>query len=102
MEKKDCKIELCETCGCFVFQGQTMTCANGHDIDISKLTRKEVIPFYQMLIENHFNELESEIVKSFNSKIMSKWKPSALIYIKDMAWKNIAKNKTTYPLVFNI
>lgn len=97
MEKN--KIQLCEECGCFVFKGKIMKCANGHDIDISKLTRDDVAPFYVMLIENCDNDT---LIHSFNLKITSKWSGSALEYIKKKAWKQVASNKIPNNFVFDI
>lgn len=99
--KNENKIQLCEECGCFVFIGAKMQCANGHDIDVSKLTRDDVVPFYQMLIENA-TEPDGEIVVAFNKKILGKWSSSVLTYIKDKAWKQVASNERQNNIVFDI
>lgn len=96
---KDCKIQLCETCGCFVFIGKTMKCANGHEIDISKLKRDEVVAFYRMMIEAVNDD---KVVVNFNDKIIKKWSLSSLSYIKNKAWKQIADQEKSNNLVFDI
>ncbi len=93
------KIQLCEECGCFVFYGRTMKCANGHDIDISKLTRDDVVSFYVIMIEDCSNDL---IIADFNKRIINRWSDSALVYIKEKAWKQIASNKLPNNFVFGI
>lgn len=95
----EAKIQLCEECGAFVFHGKTMTCGNGHQIDLSKLTRDDVVSFYVMMIEDCSNDL---IIADFNKRIINKWSDSALVYIKDKAWKQVADNNTPINFVFGI
>jgi hypothetical protein len=58
-------------------------------LDVSTLTRDEVVPFYRNLIQS--NPSDDEVV-SINQLILTKWKPSGLIYIKEKAWKGINSN----------
>lgn len=53
-------------------------------LDVSNLTRSEVVPYYTYLIISSPSDGE---VKRMNDLILSKWKVSGLMYIKDRAWK---------------
>jgi hypothetical protein len=55
--------------------------------DVSNLTRAEVVPYYTQLILNNHQPGNDEEVKRVNQLILSKWKVSGLIYIKENAWK---------------
>lgn len=55
---------------------------------VKDLTRDNVVPAYVHLITAGNNEA----VRAVNKIILSKWKPSGLIYIKEKAWK-IVENK---------
>jgi hypothetical protein len=52
--------------------------------DVSKLTREQVVPYYTYLIISNPSDGE---VKRMNDLILTKWKVSGLIYIKEHAWK---------------
>ena len=51
---------------------------------VFKMTRNEVVPYYRNLILE--NASDKEVIR-VNQLILSKWKPSGLIYIKEKAWK---------------
>lgn len=53
-------------------------------LDVSNLTRDQIAPHYAYLIIA--NQSDGE-VKRMNDLILSKWKVSGLIYIKEKAWK---------------
>jgi hypothetical protein len=52
--------------------------------DVSNLVREQLVPYYAYLIISNPSQAE---VKRTNDLILSKWKPSGLLYIKDKAWK---------------
>jgi hypothetical protein len=52
---------------------------------VNTLTRDQVVPFYIDLILYG----KDDDVKRVNELILSKWKTSGLIYIKEKAWKTI-------------
>lgn len=54
--------------------------------DVSKLTRDRVVPYYIDLI--CMNRTDEEVIR-VNQLILSKWKPSGLIYIKEKAWRYV-------------
>jgi hypothetical protein len=54
--------------------------------EVASLTRDEVVPHYRKLI---LSKPTDEEVKRVNQLILSKWKPSGLIYIKELAWKGL-------------
>ena len=56
------------------------------------MTRDDVVPFYADLIVRG-NDYEC---KRINALILSKWKPSGLIYIKEKAWKTEYKGMTLF------
>lgn len=52
-------------------------------VDVSKMTRNDVVPYYASLIISG-----SEVhTKRINALILQKWTPSGLLYIKERAWK---------------
>lgn len=53
-------------------------------VNLHYMTRDDVVPFYKDLIAR---QAPDEEVKRINNLILSKWKPSGLIYIKERAWK---------------
>lgn len=53
-------------------------------LDVSSLTRAEVVPYYTYLIVSKSSDGE---VKRMNDLILSKWTASGLLYIKAKAWK---------------
>lgn len=57
----------------------TKTFVNTH-----QMKRIDVVPFYVSLILSNADDKE---VKRVNDLILSKWKPSGLLYIKEIAWK---------------
>lgn len=57
--------------------------------DVSKMTRDEVVPYYEFLISS--SPSDGEVIR-INNLILSKWSNSALTYIKEKAWKLLAKN----------
>lgn len=52
--------------------------------DVSNLTRAEIVPYYTYLI---ISDPSDEEIKRMNDLILTKWKVSGLIYIKEKAWK---------------
>lgn len=54
--------------------------------DVTDLTRDNIVPYYRHLIKN---DATDEEVKRVNQLILSKWKVSGLIYIKEKAWKGL-------------
>lgn len=56
-------------------------------LDVSNLTRAEVVPYYTYLIVSSPSNGE---VKRMNDLILSKWKMSGLLYIKEQSWKEAA------------
>ncbi len=59
--------------------------------DVSKLTRKQVVPYYTNLILASVetgNALGNPEVLRINKLILSKWTDSALDYIKKLAWRD--------------
>ena len=54
--------------------------------EVASLTRNEVVPYYRKLILS--NPSDEEVLR-VNQLILSKWKPSGLIYIKELAWKGL-------------
>jgi hypothetical protein len=63
---------------------KTMLIINEPLKDVTNLTRDQVVPYYRHLI---LNAVSDEEVKRVNQLILSKWKVSGLIYIKEKAWK---------------
>lgn len=59
-------------------------------MDLTKMTRKDVIPLYVDLIKKGVGS-SPEII-NFNMNIINRWSNSALIYIKEEAWKIIKKS----------
>jgi len=58
--------------------------------DVSKMKRNDVIPYYLNLIKDKIAIWEfgdGKEIERINNLILSKWKPSGLLYIKDKAWK---------------
>ena len=53
-------------------------------VEVASLTRNEVVPHYRKLI---LSRPSDEEVIRVNQLILSKWKPSGLIYIKEKAWR---------------
>lgn len=53
-------------------------------IDISKMKRNDVVPYYTLLI---ITDSCSPDVARFNELIISKWSTHALLYIKNKAWE---------------
>jgi hypothetical protein len=53
-------------------------------MDVSNLTRAEVVPYYTYLIISNPSDGE---VKRVNDLILAKWSASGLLYIKEQAWK---------------
>jgi hypothetical protein len=53
--------------------------------DVSNLTRAEIVPYYTYLIISNASDGE---VKRMNDLILTKWKVSGLVYIKEKAWKS--------------
>jgi hypothetical protein len=73
---------------------------NNRLTDVSTLTRDQVVPFYRQLIEDDFlkdNASTDEIFR-VNNLILSKWKPSGLLYIKNKAWAEYVLNLIPYKL----
>lgn len=61
-------------------------------IDVSKMTRDDVVPYYASLIVSG-----SEVhTKRINALILQKWTPSGLLYIKEKAWKTEVNGMTLY------
>jgi hypothetical protein len=52
-------------------------------VNLYNMTRDDVVPFYAHLILAQ-DDVET---KRINSLILSKWKPSGLVYIKEKAWR---------------
>jgi len=52
-------------------------------VNLHYMKRNDVVPFYRSLIVTNADDNE---VKRVNQLILSKWKPSGLIYIKEKAW----------------
>lgn len=61
-------------------------------VNLHYMTRDSVVPFYANLIISG-SEVQT---KRINTLILSKWKPSGLIYIKEKAWKTEYKGMTLY------
>lgn len=61
-------------------------------INLHYMTRDSVVPFYASLIIA-CDDLET---KRINELILTKWKPSGLIYIKEKAWKTEYKGMTLF------
>lgn len=61
-------------------------------VNIHHMTRDDVVPFYASLIISG-SEVQT---KRINALILSKWKPSGLIYIKEKAWKTQVNGMTLY------
>ena len=59
-------------------------------------TRNDIVPYYVDLIKT--DPSNDEVVR-VNQLILSKWKPSGLIYIKEKAWKIVDNIKI--PLYVN-
>lgn len=55
-------------------------------MDISKFTRNEVVPLYVDLICKEATQAE---IIELNQAIIKKWSNSALIYIKEKAWRYV-------------
>lgn len=53
-------------------------------INVSGLTRAEIVPYYTLLIVSDSSDDE---VKRINNLILSKWSKSGLVWIKERAWK---------------
>lgn len=61
-------------------------------VNLHSMTRDDVVPFYASLIVSG-----SEVhTKRINAMILSRWKPSGLIYIKEKAWKTEYNGMTLY------
>lgn len=54
--------------------------------DWSKLKRNDIVPLYVDLIKRNAPDTEVVVI---NLKIILRWSPQALTYIKDKAWKEI-------------
>lgn len=54
--------------------------------DVSTLKRDDVIPYYVDLITSNASVEE---VKRVNQLIIKKWSASALLYIKNKAWRQV-------------
>jgi hypothetical protein len=52
-------------------------------VNLHYMTRDDVVPYYANLILN----CDDNETKRINNLILTKWKPSGLIYIKEKAWK---------------
>lgn len=61
-------------------------------VNINRMTRDDVVPFYANLIIAS----DDAETKRINELILSKWKPSGLIYIKEKAWKTEYKGMTLF------
>lgn len=58
-------------------------------INVSKLTRNEVVPFYKDLILMDAADPFGDEAIRINNLILSKWTSAGLIYIKEKAWKEL-------------
>lgn len=58
--------------------------------NVSKLTRKDIIPFYVDLI---CRGTDPEVVR-INNLILTKWSVSGLLWIKEKAWKIVEKHQS--------
>ena len=54
------------------------------------MTRMNVVPFYVDLIMSGVDPVGPE-VKRVNELILSKWSNSGLLFIKEVAWKQVTK-----------
>lgn len=61
-------------------------------VNLHYMIRDDVVPFYASLIIS----TDDEETKRINALILSKWKPSGLIYIKEKAWKTEYKGMTLF------
>jgi len=56
--------------------------------NLDEMTRDQVVPYYQNLIEVAVGNNMDEDIKNINAKIIKRWSLAALEYIKKKAWKN--------------
>jgi hypothetical protein len=60
--------------------------------DLSAMTRNDIVPYYVALINGEADPSSKEVIR-INSLIMEKWSASALLYIKEKAWKIVTPKK---------
>jgi hypothetical protein len=61
-------------------------------VNLYYMRRDDVVPFYASLIVA-CDDMET---KRINNLILTKWRPSGLIYIKEKAWKTKYKGMSLY------
>lgn len=61
-------------------------------VNLHFMTRDDIVPFYASLIL----ACDDQETKRINELILTKYKPSGLIYIKEKAWKTKHKGMTLY------
>ena len=57
------------------------------EMDLSKMTRSDVVPYYVKLIQN--KEVSALTIHLVNKRIMKYWPGDEFLYIKKKAWKVI-------------
>lgn len=57
------------------------------------MRRDDIVPYYVDLIKRtrHDSPADKKEIVAYNQLIMSVWSNSALVYIKEKAWKEIGK-----------
>lgn len=63
-------------------------------LDLTKLKRDDVVPYYCELIEK---DTEQSIIAHVNQRIITRWSVSALLYIKEQAWKALRNGSYVPP-----
>ncbi len=58
---------------------------------VDHLTRDMIVPYYYELIAANLNNTNDDVVRQVNDLILTKFKPSGLLYIKDQAWGRLTR-----------